>query len=144
MATKQFNAVGFLIRLVSALALVFSTYNPEKPYSYFYWALQPLAEDVATFTVLKGFVGVVLIIGWAIFLRATFRSLGTIGTILAIAFFTMLLWLIVDLGWIKAGSVRTISYLILGGLAGVLAAGISWSHIRRRVTGQIDVDETDE
>ena len=144
MAVRQFSFAGFVMRLVAALVLVFATYNPEKPYSYFYWALKPLAEDVATFTVLKGFIGVILIIAWSIFLRATFRSLGAIGTILAIAFFTMLLWLVVDWGWIVAGSVRTISYLVLGGLSGVLAAGISWSHIRRRITGQLDVDDSDE
>ena len=26
---------------------------------------------------------------------------------------------------------------------GILAVGISWSHIRRRMTGQVDVDEVE-
>ena len=29
-------------------------------------------------------------------------------------------------------------------LCGVLATGISWSHIRRRITGQVDTDEIEE
>ncbi|MGB5773274.1 MAG: DUF6524 family protein [Sedimenticolaceae bacterium] len=29
-------------------------------------------------------------------------------------------------------------------LSAILAVGMSWSHIRRRLTGQIDVDEVDD
>jgi hypothetical protein len=29
-------------------------------------------------------------------------------------------------------------------LSGLLAIGMSWSHVRRRLTGQIDVDAVDE
>jgi hypothetical protein len=36
------------------------------------------------------------------------------------------------------------TYLVLVALCGVLATGISWSHIRRRISGQVDVDEIDE
>jgi hypothetical protein len=28
-------------------------------------------------------------------------------------------------------------------MCGILAIGISWSHIRRRMTGQVDVDEVE-
>ncbi len=86
--------------------------------------------------------GIVLIIGWAIFLRATTRSLGVFGTFLAIAFFAILIWLLMT--WFPAltGNSELI-YMLLTGVAGVLSIGISWSHIRRRVTGQIDVDEAD-
>ena len=84
-----------------------------------------------------------LIILWVIYLRATFRSLGAIGLILAIAFFGTLLWLVIDLGWVSTGNVELLSYLVLVALACVLATGVSWSHVRRRITGQIDVDDTD-
>lgn len=93
-------------------------------------------------TVFKAFVGVVVIIGWTIFIRATFRSLGVVGTTLAIAFFGLLIWLVVDIELVAADDIE-LTYLLLIGLSGVLAAGLSWSHVRRRVTGQLDVDDVD-
>ena len=144
MAATKFTLQSFLLRLAGALALVFATFNPIEPYSYFYWALKPLIGDISNFTILKGFVGVVLLIGWTIFLRATTRSLGAFGTLLAIGFFGLLLWMIVDLGWVSADNQVAITWLVLIGLSCVLSAGVSWSHIRRRITGQLDVDETDE
>ena len=144
MAATKFTLQSFLLRLAGALALVFATFNPIEPYSYFYWALKPLIGDISNFTILKGFVGVVLLIGWTIFLRATTRSLSAFGTLLAIGFFGLLLWMIVDLGWVSADNQVAITWLVLIGLSCVLSAGVSWSHIRRRITGQLDVDETDE
>ena len=145
MSVHRFSWTNFLLRLVFALVLVFVTYNPEK-LSYYHWAIAPLldGEDDASVTVLQVFLGVVLLIGWVIFLRATMRALGVIGLVLAIAFFGTLLWLVVDVGLVSAENSRALSYLVLLGLAGVLSTGLSWSHIRRRLTGQLDVDETDD
>jgi len=70
--------------------------------------------------------------------------LGVIGLVLAVAFFGTLLWLVIDYGLVSAENSRALSYLVLLGLAGVLSTGLSWSHIRRRLTGQLDVDETDD
>lgn len=145
MSVHRFSWTNFLLRLVFALVLVFVTYNPEK-LSYYHWAIAPLldGEDDTSVTVLQLFLGVVLLIGWVIFLRATMRALGAIGLVLAIAFFGTLLWLVVDVGLVSAENSRALSYLVLLGLAGVLSTGLSWSHIRRRLTGQLDVDETDD
>lgn len=138
MAGQGFSFEGFLARLAGAIALVLATYNPEG-YSYYHWALARLPE----FSVLKGFIGVVLLIGWAIYLRATVHSLGAIGGLLAVAFFGTLLWLVWDSGIFPKESVRFAAYLVLLLVAGVLSIGISWSHVRRRITGQIDVDDND-
>lgn len=137
----KFTWTNYLIRLGAALLLVFATYNPTG-WSYFHWAGEVLSgswDDVAPLMALGG---IVLIIGWAIFLRATIRSLGAFGAFLAITFFGILIWLLVT--WFPSLTDSTdLIYLLLIGLAGVLSIGISWSHIRRRVTGQIDVDEAD-
>jgi len=139
MATKQFGGAGLLLRFLVGLVLVFASYNPEE-WSYWHWALANLPD----FSVLKAFVGVVLLIGWTIYLRATVRSLGPFGLILAVAFFGTLIWLLVDTGILPADSVRAVSYIVLVIISGVLAVGVSWSHVRRRITGQIDVDEIEE
>jgi len=136
MATSSFSWQGFLLRLIAALVLVFASYNPEG-YSYYDWAL----VDISQFSILKGFVGVVLLICWTILLRATIRSLGPFGIILALAFFGLLIWLIVDWLAISTDDMRVISYIVELVIAGILSAGVSWSHIRRRVTGQLDTDE---
>jgi hypothetical protein len=136
MATSSFSWQGFLLRLIAALVLVFASYNPEG-YSYYDWAL----VDISRFSILKGFVGVVLIIGWTILLRATIRSLGPFGIILALAFFGLLIWLVVDWLAISTDDIRVLSYIVELVIAGILSAGVSWSHIRRRVTGQLDTDE---
>jgi hypothetical protein len=36
---------------------------------------------------------------------------------------------------------RGLTYLILVGIAAVLATGSAWSIVRRRLTGQVDVEE---
>ena len=143
MAKYTFTSTSFLLRLAGAVLLVFATYNPVQPYSYFYWAISPLMADTGSFTILKGLVGVILLIGWTIYLLATLRSLGAFGLLLAILFFGLLLWLVVDWGIFGEASKPMVTWLILVGLSGVLSAGVSWSHIRRRITGQVDVDETD-
>ena len=86
---------------------------------------------------------VVLIIGWAIFLRATSRSLGIAGLVLAIAFFALLIWLLVT--WFPfLLNNNAMMYILLIALSCILGIGMSWSHIRRRMTGQLDVDDIDE
>lgn len=87
---------------------------------------------------------VVLLIGWVIYVRATLRSLGTLGLALAFVFFGIIVWWLVDLGLIGVDSVAVITYVLLFLLGTILAIGMSWSHIRRRMTGQLDVDEVDD
>jgi len=115
---------------------VFATYNPEG-YSYFHW----IEGEFPTFTVYKGFVGVILIICWIILIRATLGSLGAIGIMLAVAFFGLMIWLIFDVFNIPTDSVRVLSYIIQVMIVCVLSIGVSWSHIRRRISGQVDTDE---
>lgn len=136
--STEFTWAGFGLRLLGAFVLVFATFNPSG-HSYFHWVMRELPQ----FSILKGFVGVTLLIGWVIYLRATKRSLGLIGVTLAFAFFGTLLWLVVDWGIIPADSVNAVTTLVLILVAVVLALGMSWSHVRRRLSGQADVDELD-
>ena len=57
------------------------SYNPSG-YSYFHW----FKDTLPNFTPLLALGGIILIIGWVIYLRATFRSLGPIGLTLAALF----------------------------------------------------------
>jgi hypothetical protein len=134
MARAHFTFASFLLRLLFASALVFLTYNPSG-HSWAGW----LTSDVAL--VYKAAAGVVLIIGWVIFLRATWNSLGATGTALAVAFFAVIAWLFIYWGFFALDDTTVIEWVVLSVLAGVLAIGMSWSHVRRKLSGQYDTDE---
>ena len=135
----EFNAVSFLGRWAFAAALVFGTYNPTD-FSYASWAL---SEEVE-FGPVVALVGVILLICWIMFLRATWISLGPIGIILGLALFGCLIWLLVDVGILHMDSTSALTWLALLLMSLLLATGMSWSHIRRRLSGQFDVDEVDD
>ena len=139
MAVKKFSFVNFLIRFVLALVLVFCTYNPSG-WSWYHWFIH--APD--KLDPLLIFACVVLVIGWVVYLRATLRSLGEIGTFLALAFFAALTWVMIDYGLLSLDSPTVFTWVVLSMLAAIMATGMSWSHIRRRMSGQLDVDDVDE
>jgi hypothetical protein len=135
MAT-EFTAGGFVARWLFAAALVFGTYNPSE-YSYINWVMSKTAE----FGPIMAMAGIALIIAWIVFLRATMESMGMLGIVLGGALFACLIWWLIDIGLLSLDSTKALTWVILLVLSFILAAGMSWSHIRRRLTGQVDVDE---
>lgn len=139
MASKYITWSGIGLRFLFAAILVFTTYNPHKSYVHL---LQNALEPNYTGSVIGLiFLGIILLIGWTIFIRATVNSLGMFGFALAAAFFMSFFALLISWNILSLESSITLSYMILIGTAGVLTVGISWSHIRRRLTGQLDVDD---
>ena len=136
---KSLTIQGFLLRFLFALFLVMLTYNPSG-YSYSYW----LQNSFSNFSPLLGLAGISLIIGWVIYIRATLRSLGLIGLILAGLFFATIVWLLIDWGWLGLDNITVMNWVILILISVILAVGISWSHIRRKISGQVDADDVDE
>ena len=134
MARNDFDFGSFVLRFAFALGLVFVTYNPSG-YSWVGWL------QSETPMVYKAAAGVVLLIGWIMFLRATWRSLGALGMVLAGAFFGVIIWLFIEWQWLSLDDATTIQWVVLFVLSGVLAVGMSWSHVRRKLSGQYDTDE---
>ncbi len=139
MARPAFDLSDFLIRLAVALVLVLGTFNPTD-YSYYRWVTDQGSGNLA----LKALAGVAILILLVIYLRATWRSIGPIGVVLAAAFFGAVIWVLIDFGLLDIGRGNALAWVILVLLATVLAIGISWSHVRRRVTGQADIDDLDK
>lgn len=137
--SKEFNAVSLLWRFVAALALVLATYNPSD-LSFFHWVRAAISDDALGPQ--HFFVGVVIFIGWSIFLIATFHALGKFGMLLAAAFFGTLIWLLTDWGFLEADTMSAITWISLVCLAGLLTVGLSWAHIWRRMTGQFDTEDS--
>jgi uncharacterized membrane protein len=89
----------------------------------------------------KAAAGVALVIIFVIYFRATIRSLGAIGMGLTMSLFGASVWVLVDAGILDLNSPAIMPTVMLFGLASVIAVGISWSHVRNRVSGQIDSDD---
>jgi hypothetical protein len=71
------------------------------------------------------------------------RSLGPVGLILSAVFFGAVIWVLFDFSVLMTDSMTALTWISIFCLAGLLAVGMSWSHIRRRMSGQVDVDEID-
>ena len=136
---------GIALRALSALVLVFATYNPEGK-SFYHWAIAPLVNGTPSTggpASVKFLVGIALVAGWVVFLTATRRSIGIGGATLVLAISGGLVWLLLDFGIVSASSARGITYVVLICTALLLAVGMSWSHLSRKLSGQVDMDQTD-
>ena len=131
--------MGFIIRWVFAFVLLAATYNPTD-WNYVRWSMAN-AETNLSMTVL---LGLILFVGYIIYLRATLRSIGIFGMVLILAVVGTLLWVLFDQGVISLDNPTVNTWIAIVALSLVLAIGLSWSIVRRRLTGQTDVDDIDE
>ena len=131
--------MGFIWRWLAAFGLLSASFNPTE-YNYVRWA-QDYGTDNLSIAVL---VGLLLLIGYIIYLRATFRSIGTVGMVLVLAVVGALLWVLYDLEILRLDNQSMNIWLGIGALATVLGIGLSWSHVRRTLSGQADMDDVDD
>ena len=137
---EDFGLGGFLVRWVASLVLVFATWNPSG-HSYAHWLRGSMADG--GLGALHFFLGAVLLACWAVLVAATRNSLGMLGTVIGALLIGTALWVLVDVGLIRAGSSEAIAWLGLVALATLLAVGLSWAHVWRRLSGQLEVDDND-
>lgn len=133
------TASGILLRFLFALLLVLLSYNPSG-YSFFHWVRDSIS-DVTPYIVIAGLI---LLIGWGVYIKATLNSLGVIGVIVLSALFASLVWLFIYWGFLSTSDISAMAWVIEILLAALLAVGMCWSHFTRRMSGQVDVDEIEE
>lgn len=136
---EKLTLSGFLLRALSALVLVLSTYNPSG-HSY----VHMLRDGFPSVSPLESVLGIGLLIGWFVFLGATLRSIGVIGMLLATSLFAAAIWLVSSWGWVRLSDTNAIVWISLVVLALILATGMAWSHLYRRWSGQATVDDVDD
>jgi O-antigen/teichoic acid export membrane protein len=134
-----FSAGDLLARMALGVVVVLGLWNPTG-YSYVNWLIGH-APEVRPYVALTG---VTLLILAVIYLRATFRSIGLLGIALASAFVGALLWVFASLGLLDLGKAGVAQWAALVSTGLVLGIGLSWSHVRRALTGQADVDDVSE
>lgn len=130
--------MGFLIRWALAFILLAATYNPTQ-WNFMRWGMANYTQ-MLSITVL---VGLVLLIGYIIYLRATLRSIGLFGMLLVLAVAGTVVWVVSDQGLVNLTDAAINTWLGIAILSLVLAIGLSWSIVRRTVSGQSDVDDVD-
>ena len=133
--TREFTVLSFLWRLGAALILVLATYNPSG-YSLYHRVAESESLGPEHFV-----VGVIVAIGWVILVAATKRSLDTLGMVLGLVLLAGLVWLLIDFGVFSLDSASAITWVVLICIATLLAIGLCWSHVWRRLTGQFEVDD---
>lgn len=131
--------MGFLIRWVFAFVLLALTFNPTE-FNYSRWAVQNW-QDQMPLAVLGGLV---LLVAYVLFFTAVLRGIGTLGVILILAVVAALVWVLVDFGWIDLDNPTSNTWIALVALSIVLAVGMYWGILWRRLSGQLEVDDEAE
>ncbi|MGL4310202.1 MAG: DUF6524 family protein [Paracoccaceae bacterium] len=130
--------MGFVLRWLAAFALLAVTFNPTR-WNYYRWAEANYGVQLPL-TVL---FGLVLFLAYAVYLRATLRSIGALGMVLVAALVASILWVMYDWGWLSLANPSLNIWLGILALSVVLGVGLSWSILRQKISGQADVDDVD-
>ncbi len=128
--------MGLLLRWVFAFLLLALTFNPTD-YNYVHWSHDNYVEELPL-TVL---LGLLLVIGYIIYLRATLRSIGSFGMALVLSVVAALAWVLYDWGMLNLDNEAIQIWIAIVALSIVLGIGMGWSHVRRMLSGQYDVDD---
>lgn len=128
--------MGFLLYWLFAFVLLAATYNPTQ-WNYVRWTMTNY-EDRLSIAVLAGLI---LLIGYIIYLRATLRSIGLFGMLLVLAVAGSLIWVLFDQGLINLSNPTVNTWNGIAVLSVVLAIGLSWSIVRRTLSGQSYMDD---
>ena len=130
--------MGFLIRWIAAFVLLALTFNPTR-YDYYDWARAAWSEA----TPLVVLAGLLLLVAYALFLTALFRGIGRLGAVLILAVIAALFWVLVDYGLVSLNNPGVLTWVVLLALSVVLAIGMYWGILWRRMSGQFEVDDED-
>lgn len=143
MRASSIGFSGILVRFLFAFALVSLTWNPTR-YNYAEWAMaQYNPADRSDLWPLVALAGIIMLMGWIFFLRTTARALGGLGIVLCVGFSVIVFWALFKYNIVSTTSTEVISWIGLALFSAILAAGMSWAHLRARWSGQATVDDVD-
>lgn len=130
---------AILIRWIFAFALIALTFNPTR-WNFVQWASGSFSDQAPVIVL----CGLLLLVGYIIYLRATLRSIGGFGILLVAALAAALIWVLADWGLLSLANPGLNLWLGILALSLVLGVGLSWSIIRRRLSGQVDMDDLED
>ncbi len=133
---RNLSIGGVIGRFLASLILVVATFNPTG-YSFVGW----IAGHFPHLEPLQVVVGIGLLALWLFFLHSTWRSLGTVGVVLGIAFFAAMVWLFTSWGWFSLSNHNALTWVVLVMMACLLTLGLCWALLQARIAGQAVVEE---
>ena len=128
--------MGFILRWLFAFVLLALTYNPTS-FNYARWANDKWETSLPL--IVLG--GLVLLVIYVVFMTAVFRGIGRLGVVLILAVFAALIWVLVTYGWLSLDNPSAMTWVALIALSVVLAIGMYWGILWRRISGQIEADD---
>lgn len=131
--------MGIFLRWLGAFGLLSATYNPTQ-WNFTRWA-EANWQGQMPMTLL---LGLLLGVGYLVYIGATLRSIGAFGIVLVTAIVGALVWVLIDYGILTLQNPQLNLWLGIFALSVVLGIGLSWSIIRQRLSGQATVDEVQE
>ncbi|HEY8256171.1 MAG TPA: DUF6524 family protein [Gemmatimonadales bacterium] len=141
METERLTPGVLIVRFLTALLLVYATFNPEG-FSFFHWVAAPLifGSGIHSLGPLKVVAGILLVMSWLVFLHATRRSLGVVRTVLLLALTCEILLILIDWNLVGSQTARAVTHLALVGVSLGLTLGLSWFPVMQWFTGRPDPD----
>jgi hypothetical protein len=130
--------MGIFLRWIGAFALLSATFNPTQ-LNYIRWA----DANWQSQTPLVVLLGLLLAVGYIVYIGATLRSLGPFGMVLVAAIFAALIWVLIDWGVLALGNSSLNIWLGILALSLVLGVGLSWSILWQKMSGQASVDDVE-
>ena len=127
------------LRWLFAFVLLTLTYNPTD-WNYVRWTATHYESRLSVAVLM----GLLLTIGYIIYLRATLRSIGGFGMSLIMSVVAALLWVLYDFGLLDLTNTNRNVWLGIFALSVVLGIELSRSHVRRQLAGQADVDDVED
>jgi hypothetical protein len=89
-------------------------------------------------------MGLLLAVGYLVYIGATLRSIGAFGIMLVAAIVGALVWVLIDYGVLTLQNPQLNLWLGIFALSVVLGIGLSWSILRQKLSGQATVDEVQD
>lgn len=127
----EFTFGGFAVRWLASLFVVFATYNPSG-YSYYHW-MAAGGDDPWS---LRVAAGLLLATSYLVAARISRAAVGTSGFITGLVAAILFSYGVASLVSVSGSLGRALHYVYLASLATAIAVGISWSHMKHRLTGQ--------
>lgn len=134
--SAPFTPTSMLSRWLGALFVVMATYNPSGV-SYWHW----LTDFSDTRWSLKALIGLIMAILNMFFVLISLRSMRRGGLLSAAIFSLVVVWTLRDYGYLHNISFWTWITVILTFVGSIMGVGLSWSHIRGRLSGQADSND---
>lgn len=131
--------MGIFLRWLGAFVLLAATYNPTS-WNFSRWAETNWSSQMP----LTLLLGLLLAVGYLVYIGATLRSIGAFGIVLVSAIVGALVWVLIDYRILTLQNPQLNLWLGIFALSVVLGIGLSWSIIRQRLSGQATVDEVQE